>query len=270
MKKNYFWNLVFIALVGGTSLQGGDPSKKIKWGVICALPKELGELDKEMEELKELKTIGMRAYIRGTLWGNETVLTTSRVGKVAAAITATHLIESEEVDAIIFLGIARAIDRNLRQGDIIIGEELVQYDMDSTPFIPQFMIPLIQVSFFKSDQDLTARGSEAAENFLLSKTTFNRVYRGLIGTGDRFITDAFEKEALQSALPNLLAVDMEGAAVAQVCYEHEIPFVVIRTISDGCDQDSAASCREFLKEIAPTYTREILHRFYLETPAVPQ
>lgn len=83
-----------------------------------------------------------------------------------------------------------------------------------------------------------------------------------MGTGDRFISSSTDREELRLKLPSLLAVDMEGAAVAQVCHEHDIPFVVIRTISDSCDEDAAMSCMEFLKEVAPVYTREVLQRLY--------
>lgn len=254
----------------------GSSEQVLKLGVMCALPKELGTLADEMEKPLSSETVGMRQYIHGNLWGIDTVLATSRVGKVAAATTATHLIESGQVNAVIYLGVAGAIDHRLSQGDIVIGERLVQYDIDSRPLAPQYTIPLLNVSEFESDQRLTAIGSQAAEDYLKTKGQIhssldfersNKVHIGLIGTGDRFISGSTDRDALRTAIPSLLAVDMEGAAVAQVCYEHKIPFVVIRTISDSCDEDAAIDCMQFLREVAPTYTREVLQRFYSQLQA---
>lgn len=243
----------------------------LKLGVMCALPKELGVLADEMDGRPASEVVGMREYVNGNLWGLDTILATSRVGKVAAATTATHLIESREVDAIIYLGVAGAMNHELSQGDIVIGERLIQYDMDSRPLTPQFAIPLLNISEFESDSALATLGALAAEEYLLSKGQVrltpsqghsNKVYKGLIGTGDRFVSRSGDRDSLRTALPTLLAVDMEGAAVAQVCYEHGVPFVVIRTISDSCDEDAAIDCMTFLKEVAPAYTRGVLWRLY--------
>lgn len=238
-------------------------AKEIKLGVICALPKEIGALTEELSSPVSSETVAMRQYVSGNLWGVNTVLTTSRVGKVAASATTTHLIESEQVDAIVYLGVAGAIDQRLHQGDVVVGESLIQYDLDSRPIIPQFVIPLLNISQIHSDPSLLALAVQAAEDYLSQGSTpSNQVYTGLIGTGDRFISASSEKDELRKSIPSILAVDMEGAAVAQVCYEHGVPFVVIRTISDSCDDNAALDCMAFLNKVAPIYTREILHRFY--------
>ncbi len=237
----------------------------LRVGVMCALPKELGALQHEMDEPFIQTHRARREYVHGTLWGVDTVLVVGRVGKVAAATTATHLIESCDVDAIVFLGVAGAIAPYLHQGDIVIADRLVQHDLDSRPIIPRYAIPLLGVSEIHSDPNLVVASEKAAQDFASESFLFKwnpSVHVGLVGTGDRFVTSTHDKAALIADLPQLMAVDMEGGAVAQVCYEHEIPFVVIRAISDGCNEDSADTCMEFLNEHAPTYTREILRRLY--------
>lgn len=240
------------------TLQLSAAAPSLKVGVICALPKELGTLSDEMSPPVQTRTVGLRNYISGLLWGVDTVIATSRVGKVAAATTATHLIETEGVELVVFLGVAGAIDQRLHQGDVVIGERFVQYDIDSRPIIPQYTIPLLNVIEVEADRSLVERGREAAEEYLHQ----HQVYSGLIGTADRFISSPSDRESLRDVFPNLLAVDMEGGAVAQVCYEHSVPFVVIRTISDGCDQQAATDCMAFMQKVAPIYTREILYHFF--------
>lgn len=270
MRQHAYLIVGLCALIVGFPLQASS----LKLGIICALPKELGALADEMKNPQPSKALGKRQYLRGELWGIDTVLVTSRVGKVAAATTATHLIESDQVDAIIYLGVAGAIANELHQGDIVVGERLLQYDMDSRPLASQFTVPLINVSEFEANPTLTALGQQAAQEYLQTRPSkgkiSNKVHKGLIGTGDRFISGEADRNQLREALPALLAVDMEGAAVAQVCYEHELPFVVIRAISDGCDQEAAVNCMQFLQEVAPTYTREVLQRIYQKLPAIPK
>lgn len=263
-----------------SSEKRAETKQGLRVGVMCALPMELGALTEEMDEAAPVETVGMRRYRQGDLWGIDSIVATSRVGKVAAATTATHLIESGQVDAVVYLGVAGAIDERLSQGDIVIGERLVQYDIDSRPFCPQFTIPLLNIAELESDTRLVAMGLQAAEDYLQANgqqgctgarregARLNQVYVGLIGTGDRFVSDASERAELKAAIPSLLAVDMEGAAVAQVCYEHDIPFVVIRTVSDTCDGDAAMDCLKFLQEVAPVYTRELLHGLYRQMTQV--
>ncbi len=263
--------LLFLSPAHNLAQDKGEGQPLTKLGVICALPKELGLLADEFSGEVSEESSGMRQYLQGKLWGIDTVLATSRVGKVAAATTATHLIESNRVQAILYLGVAGAVDETLAQGDIVIGEGLVQYDLDSRPLTPQFTVPLINVSTFKADPELVALACASASDFVEEQGRVsdsesvdlrNRVHTGLIGTGDQFVATTARKRALKAALPELLAVDMEGAAVAQVCYEHGIPFVVIRTISDNCEGDAAVDCMQFLGEHAPKYTRGVLHSLY--------
>lgn len=212
----------------------------LKVGIMCAVPEELNVITKHVV-CPTIDTTGMRDYFCGDLWGMKSVIAISRVGKVAAATTATHLIESEKVDIIIFVGVAGAIDPRLSEGDVVVGSTMIQYDLDS----------ILDIKGISSHPILVDLSLHAAKDFIQFHRPSCYVYDGLIGTADHFVTTPEAKRSLRSTFPSILCVDMEGASVAQVCDEHNTPFVVIKTISEGCDTN-----------LAPIYSKEILKRLY--------
>ena len=219
-------------------------------------------------------THGMREYTAGQLWGVDAVCVLSRIGKVAAAMTATMLVEKFGVTHILFTGVAGAGDAGVRVGDIVVAEALVQYDMDASPLFPQFEVPLTGQSRFLSDVRLSDQLARAAADFLEDgfdsaisaparrdfRLVAPRVHRGLVGSGDQFISSVMRLQTLSTALPGLLAVEMEGAAVAQVCFELGVPYAVIRTISDNANEDAATDFMEFVKSVAAQYAFHIVRR----------
>ncbi len=225
---------------------------------------------------------GMRDYTTGTLWGVDTVCVLSRIGKVAAAITATMLIERFGVTHIVFTGVAGAGDAGIRVGDIIIAETLVQYDMDASPLFPQHQVPLTGISHFQADLQLSAQLSDAAHQFIgndlervldpADRQVFGldtvRVHRGLVGSGDRFVSSKSHLAQIAESLPGLLAVEMEGAAVAQVCMDMGIPFAVLRTISDNANEEAATDFMRFVSQVASKYTYSIIQRWILSDPSL--
>ncbi|GGX83325.1 5'-methylthioadenosine/S-adenosylhomocysteine nucleosidase [Pseudoduganella dura] len=233
--------------------------KKIRFGIISALAEEQEGLIQAMQTPVH-HSHGMREYTCGTLWDVDTVAVLSRIGKVAAAMTAATLVEKFEVTHILFTGVAGSADFNVRVGDVVIAEALVQHDMDASPLFPRFEVPLTGLSHLPSDLGLSSRLADAAGIFLegMSGPT---VHRGLIGSGDQFINDGVRLAALKDALPGLLAVEMEGAAVAQVCFELGIPFAVIRTISDNANESAAGDFMHFVKTVASRYAFGILENF---------
>ena len=251
---------------GNSQKKGSTVSKKIRLGIISALSEEQQGLVEAMQGTHKL-THGMREYINGNLWGIDAVCVLSRLGKVAAAMTATILVEKFEVTHIVFTGVAGSADMNVRVGDLVIAETLVQHDMDARPLFPRFEIPLTGLSGFASDLRLSQLLAASASAFLDTglKSTISaiecrqfglerpRVHRGLIGSGDQFISSRVHLARLKEALPALLAVEMEGAAVAQVCFELGIPFAVMRTISDNANEDAAIDFMQFVKTIASRY-----------------
>ncbi|MGH8779440.1 5'-methylthioadenosine/adenosylhomocysteine nucleosidase [Paraburkholderia sp.] len=248
------------------------PAARRPLGVLAALPEELGDLIAAMRENGGMRTVthGRRDYHVGSVHGVPCVVTLARIGKVAAAATVSALIHAFDVEAIVFAGVAGGVGRAVRIGDIVVSDALLQHDLDASPLFPRYEVPLLGVSRFNADPSLAARLADACERFVAEEgamlaarfgTQLPRVHRGLVISGDRFVASAAEVEALRDALPDALAVEMEGAAIAQVCYEYGVPCAVVRTISDTADAHAAASFETFLSEIAGTYSAGILSRF---------
>ncbi len=250
-------------------------------GIISALQEEQQGLVEAMQGTATLSH-GKRDYTTGNLWGIDAVCVLSRIGKVAAAMTATMLIERFGVTHIVFTGVAGAGDANIRVGDIVIAESLVQYDMDASPLFPPHQVPLTGISHFQADLQLSAQLSDAAHQFIGSdletkldqadrkafKLDQVRVHRGLVGSGDRFVSSKSHLAQIADSLPGLLAVEMEGAAVAQVCAEMGIPFAVLRTISDNANEEAATDFMRFVSQVASKYTYAIIERWILTNPSL--
>ncbi len=242
-------------------------------GIMSAMDDEIKLLIEDLI-LEEKKVIANREYLRGTLYEKEVVLALSRWGKVAASQTATTLINLFPIDSLIFTGVAGAAAPELEIGDIVISSELVQHDVDASPVPPmkRFEIPLLGISHFKADPALTDRALRSAEYFITHSMreqiseehlasygiTTPSVVHGLIGSGDQFIASAITIGNLRSSLETLQCIEMEGAAVAQVCYEHSIPFVVIRALSDKADHNATIDFPMFVKHVAAHYSKGII------------
>ena len=221
---------------------------------------------------------GMREVWVGKLWEIDAVCVLSRIGKVAAAMTATLLVEKFGVTHILFTGVAGAGDKSIRVGDIVVADALVQHDMDASPLFPRYEVPLTGLTHFSSDRTLALQLASAAQYFLerdlehaiepRERAVFAleapRMHRGLIASGDQFVGSRERINALNAALPGLLAVEMEGAAVAQVCFELGIPFGVIRTISDNANENAATDFMRFVKSVAAQYAYRIIRQFCLQ------
>jgi adenosylhomocysteine nucleosidase len=241
-------------------------------GIMAALPQELGDLIDAMRGAGDMRsvTLGQREYHAGTVNGVRCVATLARIGKVAAATTASTLIHVFKTDAIVFTGVAGGVHASVKVGDIVVADTLLQHDLDASPLFPRYEVPLLGKSRFDTaarlnDVLLAACEAFVAERGAALQAAFMvdgpRVHRGMIVSGDRFIASHEAVEALRTALPDALATEMEGAALAQVCYEHGVPCAVVRTISDTADAHAPVSFAEFLTAIAATYSSGILSRF---------
>ncbi|MCY0387771.1 5'-methylthioadenosine/adenosylhomocysteine nucleosidase [Robbsia sp. Bb-Pol-6] len=233
--------------------------------MLAALPEEIAGLVEQMSS-RRVARWGQRDFHAGILHGQSCVIALSRIGKVAAAASAATLIHRFDVKAIVFSGVAGGMGPAVRVGDVVLAEALIQHDLDASPLFPRFEVPLLGQSRFKADPGLTGRLAQAVGAFLprapvLEDGSPPRLHRGMIASGDRFVSGDTERAALRRALPDLLAVDMEGAAVAQVCYEHDVPFAMVRTISDTADEHAAASFARFLAERAAPYAQAIFSAF---------
>lgn len=243
----------------------------MKIGIMSAMNEEIRSLIDSVDS-PEITTIGNRDYCAGKLWKNDVVLVFSRWGKVASAATVATLILEYKVDLILFTGVAGAIDKSLNIGDIVIGKKFYQHDMDARPFFKQFEIPLIGKSFFSSNDEINIKLEKSANSFLKSnqisknireefKILSPKVIFGDIASGDRFISSSEELKSIKTLLPNVMCVEMEGAAVAQVCAEYAVPFAIIRTISDAADDTADLDFAKFTKEVANKYSIGILKEF---------
>jgi adenosylhomocysteine nucleosidase len=245
----------------------------IRLGVISALHQEQAGLIENMTSVSTHKH-AMRHYVEGKLGDLDCVFVLSRIGKVAAAATVTTLIERFKVTHIVFTGVAGAADASIGIGDVVVADRLIQHDMDASPLFPRFEIPLTGQSHFLSALSLTESVVEAVTLFLKDDMKNHisvadrdvffsgtpRVHRGLIASGDSFIHCQEKIAVLKQSLPDLLAVEMEGAAVAQVCFEFGVPFAVIRTISDNANEHSPTDFMRFIDQVASIYAFHIIQR----------
>ena len=259
-----------------------NTGKKVRLGIISALQEEQHGLVEAMQGPATLSH-GMRDYSLGNVAGIDAVCVLSRIGKVAAATTATMLVEKFGVTHILFTGVAGSGDSGVQVGDIVVAETLVQYDMDCSPLFPPFEVPLTGIAHFPVDQQLSQRIALAARAFLENaleqaiaptvRQQFSlqrpQLHRGLIASGDRFVGCSTQLARLTSSLPGLLAVEMEGAAVAQVCHELGVPFAVIRTISDNANAEAATDFMQFVKSVAAHYAFHIVTRFCIDLKNSP-
>lgn len=236
-------------------------------GLMAALTEELGDVLPRLEAA-HVETRAQRDYHCGRLNGQDLVAVTARVGKVAAASTATTLIERFGCDAIVFVGIAGGIGANVQVGDVVVADQLAQHDMDASPIFPAGELPLLGVCELAADVQLMQalhRASQAAisdwsqrgDHPHFSQST---LHLGLIVSGDQFVHANTHAQDLAQRWPSALAVEMEGAAVAQVCFEHGVPFAVVRTISDRADDNAATDFGLFLREVASPMSSAILRR----------
>ncbi len=250
------------------------PAKSQSTGFVFAMQEEQQGLEHRLQD-KKIVLSGKRRYLTGNLWGQECVCVLSGIGKVAAASTVTSLIENFDVGRIVLIGVAGAADPDLKIGDIVIATTLVQHDMDASPLFPRFEIPLTGVSHLSTDAHLSAQLAQAADLFLeidrknhvsdAATVQFNlqnvKIRHGLIASGDQFINDPQILADLKQDLPDLLAVEMEGAAIAQVCHDFEIPFAILRTISDDAGEHADYNFSQFIQEVAAQYSLGILYNF---------
>ncbi len=242
-------------------------------GIMAAVHDEIAHLLVDMTEVSTHR-IGMRDYHVGNLYGQPSVLVLARMGKVAAAASTVTLLREFNVDRLVFSGLAGGLAAQARVGDVVVGTELLQHDLDSSPLFPRHEVPLLQRSRFPTDDALTRMLAAAANTYLAedwqediplaARDSFGlsqpRVHEGLIISGDQFVSSAVRAQALGRELPDALCVEMEGAAVAQICLEYGARFAVLRTVSDRADDAASHDFNRFLREVASHYSAGILKR----------
>lgn len=208
-------------------------------GIIGAMEEELKLLLSEMD-LETQKTIANMKFNKGKLWNNEVVAVVCGIGKVNAAICTQILASEFNVDKIINVGVAGGISKDIYPGDVVIAENLVEHDMDTTAFgDAPGQIPRMDTFDFKCDSDLVKAAKKACENIKNINT-----FSGRIVSGDLFVADIKKIKWLEKEF-NASACEMEGASIAHTCYLNNIPFVVIRSISDNANNGAHMDFAKF-------------------------
>lgn len=208
----------------------------------------IGAMEEEVISLKRYMTVGETITIAGmefcvgTLKDKQIVVVRCGIGKVNAAICTQILIDRFEVDCVINTGVAGGLYPEINIGDIVISSDTVQHDMDTTAFgDPKGMIPRMNKTFFEADTRLVELAQNAAENIKGDHT----VYIGRVASGDQFVSSMRVKEDIYTTFTAYCA-EMEGAAIAHTCYLNQVPFVVIRAISDKADQSAEVNFEDFV------------------------
>lgn len=235
--------------------------------IVAALPQELSALvaaAKAESGITSEEVMG-RTLLKGSLGGMPVILAQSGVGKVAAATTAAVLCQ-RRVKAVLMVGTAGGLGPNVSRGDIVVADALLQHDVDARPLFARWEAEGVVRQ--RPDPTLTAALCTAADEVVAARVAQHpsadeqrpRRHQGLIVSGDSFIHTSAAAQALHADLPDALAVEMEGAALAQVCAAARVPFAVARTISDRADDSADSDFVEFLRDVAAPYARDVIQR----------
>jgi adenosylhomocysteine nucleosidase len=242
--------------------------------IVSALHDELASVLALMPD-EHKQVIGGREFWVGHVHGQDVVAVLSGIGKVAAATTATLLIERFGVKRIVFTGVAGGLGADVQVGDVVLARSFLQHDMDASPLFPRHEVPGYGRTRFEADAPWTDALELACDRMLhtlpqqLGADTVAafglqtpRLHQGLLISGDRFVATTAESAALQRELPDALAVEMEGAAFAQVCHDFGVPLAVVRTISDRADDTAHVDFPRFLREVASRYSGAVIEALF--------
>lgn len=216
-----------------------------KIGIIGAMELEVEELKSKMEVKQVVEKAAMKFY-DGSLNGKEVVIVQSGIGKVNAGICTQILVDEFAVDAVINTGVAGSLCAEINIGDIVVSTDACEHDMDVTALgYDKGIIPQMKTSFFQADRKLV----EAAMEVCREVNPDISVYEGRVVSGDQFISDNAVKDMLIETFHGSCA-EMEGAAIAHAAYLNNLPYVVIRAISDKADGSAQMDYPEFERAAA--------------------
>ena len=214
----------------------------MKIAIMGAMPEEVAPILERLGEYKTTKYAD-NEYYEASYKGVEIVVAYSKIGKVFSTLTASTMIQHFNCDKLLFSGVAGGINSNLKIGDLIVATKLSQHDLDITAFgHPMGFVPGGSV-FIDTDKDLLALSK------VVAKDLGKKVQEGIIATGDQFVHDEKVKENIVKHF-NADALEMEGGSVAVVCKSLNIPFFILRAISDTADTDASFSFDEFMESSA--------------------
>ncbi len=218
-------------------------------GIIAAMAEELEILLKDLT-LDEKNTKANMTFHKGKLYGKDVVAVVCGIGKVNSAVCTQILASEYNVDKVINVGVAGGIGKEIYPGDIVIAENLVQHDMDTTAFGDKIgQIPRLDTFDFKCDEEMIKIAKQACE-----KISDLNSFTGRIVSGDQFVASLEKIQWLDKEF-GAISCEMEGASIAQVCYLNSIPFVVIRSISDNANNGAHMDYQKFIPIAVKNSTR---------------
>lgn len=218
-------------------------------GIIAAMAEELEILLKDLT-LEEKKEKANMSFHKGSLYGKDVVAVVCGIGKVNSAICTQILASEYNVDRVINVGVAGGIGKDIYPGDIVVAENLVQHDMDTTAFGDKMgQIPRLDTFDFKCDRQMVDFAKKACEEIPELNS-----FTGRIVSGDQFIANVEKIQWLDKEF-GAISCEMEGASIAQVCYLNSIPFVVIRSISDNANNGAHMDYQKFIPVAVKNSTR---------------
>ena len=234
--------------------------------IVGAMHEEIAALLPCLAHVRTERRAG-RDFHCGRLDGHDVILVRCGIGKVAAATTTAVLLDAFDASALLFTGVAGGLGEGVRVGDIVVATTLLQHDMNAEPLFPRWEVPLTGRARFSADTAWTARLARAGRALAGAGTHARgaRVHEGLVVSGDRFVATHAESDALRALLPDALAVEMEGAAVAQVCHDFGRPFGVVRTVSDRADDAAHGDFQRFVRDVAAPYSRDVVRAVLAST-----
>lgn len=233
--------------------------------ILSALPEEQAGWVDTLQGVHGTRHAGRQFWQgrwQGADTGHDLVCALSGIGKVAAATTAAALIERFGVTRIVFTGVAGGVGEGVQVGDVVVASEYLQHDFDASPLFPRWELPGYGRTRLACDPVMSA-ALHAASQECVGRTA--RAHQGLVVSGDQFVGTALASQALRSGLEAaghpVLAVEMEGAAVAQTCHDYGVPFAAMRTISDRADDSASVDFADFVRNVASRYAQQILTGF---------
>ncbi len=245
-------------------------------GIMGAMPEEIEGITHLLDDVS-VETFGQREYHSGFCKGQKFVVVFSRWGKVAAATTVTTLIHEFGVTEVLFTGVAGAIHPALKVGDVVVGKRFIQHDLDGRPLMKKFEIPLLNQTYLVANETKLEKAKDAVSTVLEDEALHElisdsdlqsfdilqpKLFVGDIASGDQFISSDEVRQNVLDELPGVLCVEMEGASVAQVCFEYGIPLTVIRTISDEANASSVVDFPAFIQSISSVYSVAFVRELY--------
>lgn len=248
--------------------------KEINIGLLSAMPEEIGKTLNNFDNLSK-KKFGDLEIFSGE-WINELKDTKIKLtiawsgwGKVSAARAATRLISESKklnkLDLLLFTGVAGSLSKNLKQWDIVLPHNLIQYDMDASPLFEKYEIPALKKKYLKPTESWHKKIYQSLKSAkdIGQLKEFGNVNKGLIGTADRFISKTEDIKKIKKSIPKICAIEMEGAAIAQIAEQENIPYSILRVISDESDESASENFGEFISKYN-NYSWELLKIIFLD------